>query len=519
MNWREIMTNSSRIVLISIALFLLGASVPETVLAKGKPIKIETANPNQAEQGQDDFVTLTGGNFPVLPYRAKVTFIYNASGESGGVVVPNGGLTSTISADSLVVEINVEDSALLGEYDIKVEEVLVDGALSGRKGKGTTLFTVKEKAGGNQNIVNCDIFAPRGTCTCKFDLDEDLLIYKMQEDCFTSETLYMGEARIGGNSVTGSVMLTARNCAVTEADADHPVNDCHDFEGNFKGSSVVSNIRDGSVAGNSAGVWDLDIRFETGVKRGCGEVINSAISFVLDESTRPRDDMNSFLQIGKVSVVSDWPLCTAIEIIREPGYLTTLKDWKVRVEESSISNGSYVESGIRLLGMQPQQDINPPLVWGNTIEGPACDSNIHPEANPDGASAIEFGRVLLSDPQNPSSQIAGVVESNTIRMMTSCNTPGGVGIDILGEPNQQSGTPGTQTTVDVVKNNVSGAYIGVLVDENVVEAKFSGNTLTGDGIDETGDIGICSDAQSTSYKGKPNRIRDFDDDTIENDCL
>ena len=84
---------------------------------------------------------------------------------------------------------------------------------------------------------------------------------------------------------------------------------------------------------------------------------------------------------------------------------------------------------------------------------------------------------------------------------------------ILGDQNGQG------TTVKANKNEISGAYFGVLVDENVAEINFTGNTLTGDNVPGSGDIGICSDAQRTDEKGKPNNINDFDDRMIEGGCL
>jgi hypothetical protein len=78
--------------------------------------------------------------------------------------------------------------------------------------------------------------------------------------------------------------------------------------------------------------------------------------------------------------------------------------------------------------------------------------------------------------------------------------------------------PGDQTTAEVVKNDVSGAFFGVLVDDNVVDINFSGNKLTGDGDPLSGDIGIDSDAQCTQYKGKPNKISDYNDDKADLGC-
>ncbi len=73
-------------------------------------------------------------------------------------------------------------------------------------------------------------------------------------------------------------------------------------------------------------------------------------------------------------------------------------------------------------------------------------------------------------------------------------------------------TVGNQTSAEVLKNVISGADVGVEVDENVLNVHFSGNTLIGD----SGDIGICSEASNTSTKGKPNVWSGYDaDDEID----
>jgi hypothetical protein len=382
----------------------------------------------------------------------------------------------------------------VADFDIEVQ------MSGGRGGKGTTLFSVQAKP--KQNIVNCDEFAPNRTCDCRFDKDADLGIFNLLGDCQTSETLVLTNARIvgfAGNAVAEWPILTAVN----------------DTDGHFNGSAVITNTAD------AAGARYLNIRFDHGVSRGCDLVnddIQTAISFVLDENTTDNPEKASGLQVWDLTIdthdgADDDPLCTAIELIREPGFTTKPaaegngnKEGQVFVTNVAILDGSYERIGIRYEGMQPLGSINPPLVDHNVIGAQACG----PEA--DTARAIQFGRVQLSDASDPSSQIAGVVESNTIRMATDCpEGPGGVGILVVGEP----AVPQI-TTAEVVNNDVSGAFVGVLVDDNVADIHFSGNTLTGGPA--TGDIGICSNAESTTTKGKPNKITGFDDKIIKGGC-
>jgi hypothetical protein len=242
------------------------------------------------------------------------------------------------------------------------------------------------------------------------------------------------------------------------------------------------------------------------VTRGCVDDddnpdIQTAISFVLDEDTIDDPETNSALQVWDMNIDThngnyNDPLCTAVEVVRKPGFDDDLvfanQDWRMMVENVEIAGGSYQQTGIRLEGMHPTQSINPPIVSGNYIGAPFCNS-------PDEAVAIWFGRILLSDPLDDTSQIAGQLESNTIRMENSdCFS---VGIKVEGEfPNQ--------TSAEVLKNVISGADVGVAVDENVLDVHFSGNTFIGD----LNDVGICSEASNTSTQGKPNVWSGYDAD-------
>ena len=484
------MSNSGQRLLISLVLLTLGMAGAPAALAKGPPIKVTEAIPAEASQGDLNLpVTLKGGPFDGT---ATVTFIVSATG------VPDPGRMHTKNivfhpdTGDLQFDLDVAVDANPGDYDIEVE------LLSGRKGKGTSLFHVQARQ--NQNLVDCAEFAPNGTCTCIFNKDEDLRIFHMEGDCQTAETLVLNHARILSGGSTPSEqwpVLTAVNGP----------------DGHFRGSAVIAN-RDDAV-----GVRYLNIRFDKDVSRGCDLVnddIQSALSFVLDENTFDNPETASGLHVWDLTIdthdgVDNDPLCTAIEVVREPGFTDPSatgngnKDGQVFVTNVEIADGSFERVGIRYEGFQPLGSVNPPLVNGNVIGAQACG----PES--DTARAIQFGRLQLSDASDPSSRIAGVVESNTIGMATDCG-PGAVGILVVGEQSDPAAT-----TVEIVKNSVQGAYVGALIDRNVAEANLSGNTLTGDFVDETtplGDIGVCSDIQPpgvTSTKGKPNKIDGYDD--------
>lgn len=495
------MTNLSRILLISIALTVLGAVTPASLQAAkggGQPITIGTITPNAAYQGDTGVpVNLKGSGFGP---RAKVVFLEKGTEFVGDIAVRD--VVFDDASGDLNFMIDVGSEAKIIDYEVEV-------TVAGRKGKGTT-FTVRERL--HQNVeVGCDEFARLGTCNCRFMLDPDTRIFNLLGDCETSETLWLDDARIfsidgGSNGVWPT--LTAVECdgslLACEYKDDNGVT--QSFAGRFHGSSVIANGSD------VAGVRYFKIRFDDGVLRGCisdsdGPDIQSAISFVLDGGTYDDPGMNSFLQVWDMDIDSQTdPLCTAIEVLRyaeftrdQPGN----RDWKVSVETSFVAGGSYVQSAIRVEGMQPQQSINPPSIFGNYIGAPAC-------VEPGQAQGILFGRLLLSD---PSTQVAGVVESNIIRMANTCGSPSGVGIGVVGEDafNQY------RTAAEIIKNDISGASFGVVVDGDVDGVHFSGNTLTGD----WGDIGICSEASSTSTKGKPNVWSGYDtgDEILYEACV
>jgi hypothetical protein len=477
-----------------IRIFIITMALLATHSAPAQEVLVTSADPAEALQGTLDLeVTIGGSGFD---NSAAVEFLVTGTTDPGGIIVKN---VKVRGPKKIIVNVDVLDDAEVADFDIEVQ------MSGGRGGKGTTLFSVQAKP--KQNIVNCDEFAPNRTCDCRFDKDADLGIFNLLGDCQTSETLVLTNARIvgfAGNAVAEWPILTAVN----------------DTDGHFNGSAVITNTAD------AAGARYLNIRFDHGVSRGCDLVnddIQTAISFVLDENTTDNPEKASGLQVWDLTIdthdgADDDPLCTAIELIREPGFTTKPaaegngnKEGQVFVTNVAILDGSYERIGIRYEGMQPLGSINPPLVDHNVIGAQACG----PEA--DTARAIQFGRVQLSDASDPSSQIAGVVESNTIRMATDCpEGPGGVGILVVGEPADPP-----ITTAEVVNNDVSGAYVGVVIDNNVVKANLSGNTLTGDFVDESvpfGDIGVCSNAESTTTKGKPNKITGFDDKIIKGGC-
>jgi len=499
--------NNLQFRLIHIFLLVTGLVVSQAVLAQ--KISVSAADPASAVQGTLNLdVEISGNGFDETV--DVVEFLLPCSVEpctdNGNVIVKHFNVNSR---RTIVANIDVLDSAVVADYDIAVSSTS-----RGRGGKGTTLFKVQSSK--NETVSCMDAFFPdedptttNVDCNCTFrPPGSNAPGHLMLDDCHTSATLNLTTPIGSASSPLPDGGLEMSTLTAVNGKDGSP----------FRGSSLISNTTD------HAGVRFLNIRFDHGVARGCeASELQSVISFVLDENTADDLERLSLLQVWDITIdtydgVGNDPLCTAIEVIREPGFTKPgtegngNKDGQVFVTNVEIADGSYERIGIRYEGILPKGSINPPLVNGNFIGEQACGDDSAT------ARAIQFGRVQHSDPANP---IAGVVESNTIRMATDCEEgPGGVGILVVGESctvtadnncTDSSGdpVPVTQSIAEVIKNDVSGAFIGVLVDDNVADINFYGNTLIGDlGLD---DIGICSEADSTNTKGKPNRFSGYDE--------
>ena len=97
-------------------------------------IKVTAATPSSAYQGTISLdVVVSGAGFD---NSAKVQYFVSGTTNPGGITVKN---VVFRNSKELVTTIDVADTALLANFDIQVT------LSSGRKGKGTTLFSVKAK--------------------------------------------------------------------------------------------------------------------------------------------------------------------------------------------------------------------------------------------------------------------------------------------------------------------------------------------------------------------------------------
>lgn len=124
---------SFTIVLLVTGLLCLNAAV-----AKGKPSKITvgSVSPNVALQGEELDVVISGSGFG---HGSTVRFLVTDTRDDSQIDVV-GTVVFDEGAGTLKAKIHVKDMAVVNQYDIEVR------TMSGRKGKGTTLFRV-EKAG------------------------------------------------------------------------------------------------------------------------------------------------------------------------------------------------------------------------------------------------------------------------------------------------------------------------------------------------------------------------------------
>lgn len=98
-------------------------------------VQVTSADPASAIQGTVSLdVTINGSGFDS---SAAVNFVVAGTAETGGITVKK---VSVRSSKRLIATIDVADTAIVNKFDIEVT------LSSGRKGKGTTLFTVLRKA-------------------------------------------------------------------------------------------------------------------------------------------------------------------------------------------------------------------------------------------------------------------------------------------------------------------------------------------------------------------------------------
>lgn len=118
-------------------LLMLVLAAMATGVSYAQDVQVNSADPSSAEQGTVDLeVEISGNGFD---NSAAVQFLVTGTTNPGGITVTN---VKVRGPKKLFATINVDEGATVDEFDIEV-------SLSrGRKGKGTTLFSVLAKPNG-----------------------------------------------------------------------------------------------------------------------------------------------------------------------------------------------------------------------------------------------------------------------------------------------------------------------------------------------------------------------------------
>jgi len=130
------MKTMKKIITLSIATLLI-ATLGSNISIAAKPtggngkVTVESANPNSAVQGEEKDVLISGSGFG---HGAKVKYLVTGTKDDSQIEVLT--VEYIEATGELKSRIKVKGSAEVIDYDIEVQSI------SGRKGKGTTLFKV-----------------------------------------------------------------------------------------------------------------------------------------------------------------------------------------------------------------------------------------------------------------------------------------------------------------------------------------------------------------------------------------
>jgi len=427
--------------------------------AAAPPVKVTVtgAAPDSALQGEALDVDISGSGFDI---GSTVRFLVSGTKDDSQITVA--GAVYDAGTGILTASIQIEGAALIADYDIEVQ------ALSGRKGKGTTLFKVFSSNGGGNSepldTASCDElfgFAP-GTCTaegtsdpCMFTKDfNDAHAWKMTQHCDTR------------------AMLVARS--------DDPILYGGDFRLNLVGpwlggSAAISNSRGANRIGN------FHVRVsDASIAGGCGSgPVQAAVAFDPDlepKSGAPRGGTGDF----KIEALGGARFCYGILFIGSDPYIVNPYK-QVGIGYNHILANSYERVGIWMANIN-MSDLNDQVrnefarIAGNIVE--ATDSPC--------ATSVLVGP-NVERPQ---------VLDNLVYAASGAGCAGRtVGIGVLASGRNMSGvTPDydflTDKPAKLSGNTVmtgGGGSIGILVD-GATDAESTGNQVT---AGDPGDYAVC----------------------------
>lgn len=130
------MKSRKRAICTHLFLILLGFAYMAT--AEAQKLQVKSANPSTAVQGTFGLdVEITGNGFD---NSAVADFFVTGSTNPGGIVVTN---VRFVNSRKLIATIDVIDTAIVDFFDIEITLLS-----SGRRGRGTTLFSVQQQQDG-----------------------------------------------------------------------------------------------------------------------------------------------------------------------------------------------------------------------------------------------------------------------------------------------------------------------------------------------------------------------------------
>lgn len=132
----------SRNHLIGSQTLLILLSMVLMTAVQAQPVEVNSADPNNAEQGTVDFDVVIGGKG--FDNSAEVTFFQIGTSNSDGIRVNK---TKVRGSKKIIATIDVDPEAFVGDWDIDIQ------LSGGRGGKGSFLFKVAQKTHSGNNTV------------------------------------------------------------------------------------------------------------------------------------------------------------------------------------------------------------------------------------------------------------------------------------------------------------------------------------------------------------------------------
>ena len=460
----------------AIATVLILSMLTLSLAHAAPPPKVLSANPNFALQGETLNVDIGGSNLEkVVMVRFLVTGTDDASQISVGAVSHNEDGTLTAS-------VQVEGEALVSEYDIEAVET------NGRRGKGTTLFSVlsNDNGGGQNNLpqISCDeLFGfTTGTCTaegtsdpCMFEETLDEAGHVMLQHCDTRDMLIVGSPQYkflngGGYRLNLVAPWSGAYAGIT----------------NTQGASRIDSFH---------------VRVaDPAVASGCGGAGTVQVAVYFDPDLPPVSSVpRSASSFHTVEALGGARFCNGIELVGSDPIITHPYKETHTIGNHVMAN-SYERAGIWVANIN-QSDIEP----GNPETARIEDNVVEPSTAPCAVG------ILIENVERPTVHDNVVFASNG----TGCaDNTAGIIVSDSGrnkvhptDPNYDFNLAEPASLVGNTVMTGGGGSIGIVIN-STTDAVMTNSTLSaGDGTD----IGVCVETGADLVeKKKPSSYVGFD---------